>query len=133
MRVKGHLLKMHRTKLSNYQRYIYLNPIEGVLISYKNTNKFPHAPNYMINLQDIILIEFMRESRWFFKNGFYYFRITAPDKEIIFYDNNLDMVNFTITQIQIARKFYSWLQDIVKVRYNAPDLAENADAIKRAD
>jgi len=23
MRVKGHLLKMHRTKLSNYQRYIY--------------------------------------------------------------------------------------------------------------
>jgi hypothetical protein len=87
----------------------------------------------MINLQDITLIEFMRESRWFFKNGFYYFRITAPDKEIIFYDNNLDMVNFTITQIQIARRFYSWLQDIVKVRYNAPDLAENANAIKRAD
>lgn len=103
------------------------------MISYKNTNKFPHAPNYMINLQDITLIEFMRESRWFFKNGFYYFRITAPDKEIIFYDNNLDMVNFTITQIQIARRFYAWLQDIVKVRYNAPDLAENANAIKRAD
>jgi hypothetical protein len=97
MRVKGHLLKMHRTKLSNYQRYIYLNPIEGVLISYKNTNKFPHAPNYMINLQEITLIEFMRESRWFFKNGFYYFRIVASDKENIFYDNNLDMVNFAIT------------------------------------
>jgi hypothetical protein len=97
MRIKGHLLKMHRTKLSNYPRYIYLNPIEGVLISYKNTNKFPHAPNYMINLLDITLIEFMRESRWFFKNGFYYFRIVASDKENIFYDNNLVMVNFTIT------------------------------------
>jgi len=51
----------------------------------------------MINLQDITLIEFMRESRWFFKNGFYYFRIVASDKENIFYDNNLDMVNFAIT------------------------------------
>ena len=44
---------MHITKLSKYQRYIYLNPIEGVLISYKNTNKFPHAPNYIINLNNI--------------------------------------------------------------------------------
>lgn len=53
IRLKGHFLKMHITKLSKYQRYIYLNPIEGVLISYKNTNKFPHAPNYIINLNNI--------------------------------------------------------------------------------
>ena len=53
IRLKGHFLKMHITKLSKYQRYIYLNPIEVVLISYKNTNKFPHAPNYIINLNNI--------------------------------------------------------------------------------
>lgn len=53
IRLKGHFFKMHITKLSKYQRYIYLNPIEGVLISYKNTNKFPHAPNYIINLNNI--------------------------------------------------------------------------------
>ena len=35
IRVKGHLRKMHITKLTKYGRFIYLNPIEGVLISYK--------------------------------------------------------------------------------------------------
>ena len=42
IRLKGHMGKMHRTKLTKYQRFIYLNPIEGVLISYKTANKFPH-------------------------------------------------------------------------------------------
>jgi hypothetical protein len=122
MRVKGHFLKMGRMKLSHYQRYIYLNPIEGVLISYKNTNKFPHAPNYIINLLDIVILEFMKESRWFFKPGYYYMHIQTKDKEVVFYDNNLDMVNFAINQIDQARRFYSWLQDIIRVRYdNVPD------------
>ena len=42
VRVKGHINKMHITKLVHYSRLIYLNPIEGVLISYKTANKFPH-------------------------------------------------------------------------------------------
>jgi hypothetical protein len=99
MRLKGHFNKMHRTKLSHYRRYIYVNPIEGVLISYENTNKFPHAPNYIINLNDINTLEFLKESRWFFKQGYYYFLIETADKEIVLYDNNLDMVNFAIYQI----------------------------------
>jgi len=49
LRLKGHLHKVHTTGLSNYSRYLYLNPIEGVLISYKNVNKFPHAQNYIVN------------------------------------------------------------------------------------
>lgn len=87
---------MHITKVTNYQRYIYVNPIEGVLISYNNTNKFPHAPNYMINLNEIVVVEFLKESKWYTKQGYYYFKIATSDKTIIFYDNNLDMVNFTI-------------------------------------
>jgi hypothetical protein len=41
-RVKVKLKKVHILKLSSYQRYIYINPIEGVLISYNGLNKFPH-------------------------------------------------------------------------------------------
>ena len=42
VRVRSHINKMHVTKLVHYSRLIYLNPIEGVLISYKTANKFPH-------------------------------------------------------------------------------------------
>ena len=94
--MKGSFMKMHVSKLSKYQRYLYVNPIEGVLISYKGTNKFPHAPNYMIHLQDITKLEFIKETRWFFKQGYYYFELETADKKIIFYDNNLDMVNFAV-------------------------------------
>ena len=41
---------MHRTKLTKYPRFIYLNPIEGVLITYKTSNKFPHQPHNIIHL-----------------------------------------------------------------------------------
>ena len=133
MRLKGHFSKVHRTKLSNYSRYIYVNPIEGVLISYKNTNKFPHAPNYIINLNDIQVLEFMKDNRWYFKQGYYYLHIETKSKEIIFYDNNLDMVNFAINQIATAKKFYMWLQSIVQIRYNTPDNENYAEFLKNAD
>lgn len=42
IRLKGNLTKMHISKLTKYMRFVYLNPIEGVLISYKTANKFPH-------------------------------------------------------------------------------------------
>lgn len=35
-RVKGTVRKVHRTGFKTYSRYIYVNPIEGVLISYEN-------------------------------------------------------------------------------------------------
>jgi len=86
-------------KLSSYRRYLYLNPIEGVLISYKAFAKYPHQPNVIINLKDIIVLEFMRESKWYFKQGFYYFKVQTSDKEQVFFDENLDVVNFWVTQI----------------------------------
>lgn len=52
-RVKGCLMKVHRLKLSSYQRYIYINPIEGVLVSYYGPNKFPISPNYILKLNEI--------------------------------------------------------------------------------
>jgi len=41
----------------------------------------------------------MRESKWYFKQGFYYFKVETSDKEQIFFDDNLDVVNFWVTQI----------------------------------
>jgi len=51
MRLKATLFKMARLKIKKYPRYIYLNPIEGVLISYKTPAKFPHEPNNIVNLK----------------------------------------------------------------------------------
>jgi hypothetical protein len=52
-RLKGTVKKHHRTGLSSYSRYLYVNPIEGVLISYQSQQKFPHSPSYIIKLNEI--------------------------------------------------------------------------------
>jgi hypothetical protein len=82
--------------VTNYPRYLYLNPIEGVLISYKQSNKFPHQPNTIINLQDITTLEFLQDSKWYHKANCYYFKLATEKKTQIFFDDNLDVVNFTI-------------------------------------
>ena len=68
-RLKGKLNKVHKLKLNSYSRYLYLNPIDGVLISYENTLKFPHSPNYVIKLDDIKEIKILMEHKWYFKKG----------------------------------------------------------------
>jgi hypothetical protein len=82
-RVKGNIKKVHRTGLKTYNRYLYVNPIEGVLISYENQNKFPHSPSYMIKLNEIkecgVMFE-NKNSKWFFKKGFYYFIVRSENK-----------------------------------------------------
>ena len=68
-RLKGLVHKMHGTKLTKYTRYIYLNPIEGVLITYKTANKFPHMPHTITHLNQITEVEFLRETKWYFSRG----------------------------------------------------------------
>ena len=87
---------MHITKLVHYTRLIYLNPIEGVLISYKTANKFPHQPNNIMNLNEITTLEFMRETKWYFTAGCYYMKVATENKTQVFYDDNLDVINFWI-------------------------------------
>ena len=64
-KIKGKLFKVHRLKLNSYSRYIYINPIEGVLISYYNANKFPLSPNYIIKLNDLISIKLYSNDHWY--------------------------------------------------------------------
>lgn len=52
-RVKGTVRKVHRLGMNTYYRFVYVNPIEGVLISYQNQSKFPHQPSYIIKLDEI--------------------------------------------------------------------------------
>jgi len=75
--------------MSNYPRYVYLNPIEGKLVSYKTANKFPHSPNYVMNLNEITELYYMKESKWYFKKNQYYFAIGTKEKTSVFFDDNI--------------------------------------------
>lgn len=59
----------------------------------------------------------MRETKWYFSQGCYYMKVATEDKTQIFMDDNLDVINFWVNQINIARKFYVWLKDLINVRY----------------
>jgi hypothetical protein len=117
-RIKGQLNKVHRLKLSSYTRYLYLNPIEGVLISYNNINKFPHSPNYIIKLNEIIELKMLSGTSWFEKKGRYYFSIKTLSIQSVFYLSNLDLVNFWINEIDISKKFQVWMQHVIDLRYS---------------
>ena len=64
---------MHKLRLTSYSRYIYLNPIEGIMITYKGAHKFPHSHNEIIKLNTIRDSKILLDNEWFFKKGFYYF------------------------------------------------------------
>ena len=117
VRAKGHLNKLHVTKVTNYARFLYLNPIEGVLISYKQANKFPHDPNNIINLNQITDLSFMKETKWYFTKGCYYMNVKTDSKNMVFMDDNLDVINFWLNQIALAKKFYVWLKKLTALRY----------------
>ena len=51
--LKGTINKVHRLGMNSYLRFIYVNPIEGLLYSFQNLTKFPNSPSYKIKLNDI--------------------------------------------------------------------------------
>lgn len=91
-RVKGRLNKVHRLKLNSYQRYIYINPVEGVFISYHNVGKFPISPNYILKLSDIQQAGLINDPSWYQKRGNYYFQVKTAAQKSIFFLDNLDLV-----------------------------------------
>ena len=54
VRVTGQLGKMHATRLAKHQRLIYLNPIEGILTTFKSPDHFPHQPHDIFHLDEIV-------------------------------------------------------------------------------
>jgi len=51
----------------------------------------------------------MKDVRWYFTRGCYYFSVKTESKTLVFFDDNLDVVNFWVTQISKAKAFYTWL------------------------
>jgi len=138
--VKGKLYKVHRLKLNSYSRYIYINPIEGALISYQSANKFPLSPNYIMRLNEITDLRILQDSGWYQKKNMYYFQVRTAQKNSIFYLNNLDLVQFWINEIHQAKMFYGWLQSIIDMRYSSQQCSiyechyeENQQFLNKAD
>ena len=44
-------------------------------------------------------------------------KIQSKDKNIVLFDRDFDIIKFLLDQIDTSRKFYEWLQSIVKLRY----------------
>ena len=78
--MKGRVKKVKNIKFITPYRYLYLNPIEGVIIIYKHTNHFPHKPHHIIKLAEITLCELMMESKWYFGQGLYYFQVKTDER-----------------------------------------------------
>lgn len=114
-RLKGTVKKHHRTGFSSYSRFLYVNPIEGVLISYASQQKFPHSPSYIIKLNEIrecgVLFE-DKQSKWFFKKGQYHFIVRSDQKTSYFYHDNLDIINYWTREIHQAKEFNEWYKSL---------------------
>ena len=93
---------MHRTGMTNYTRYLYVNPIEGWFTSYQSQAKFPNSPSYSIKLNEIKECEVLikeNQAKWYFKRNSYYFVIRSDNKTSVFFHDNLDLVNYWTSEI----------------------------------
>lgn len=120
-RLKGTVKKVHRTGLQTYSRFIYVNPIEGVLISYQHQSKFPHSPSYIIKLGEIKecgVLFHEKQSKWFFKRNQYYFIVRSDNKTSYFFCDNLDLVQYWQQEIHQAKEFNEWYRKLTSIRYD---------------
>jgi len=135
-RLKGTIKKVHRLGVNNYSRYLYVNPIEGVLISYHSQSKFPHSPSYIIKLNEIrecgVLFE-DKQAKWFFKRGQYYFIVRSDAKTSYFFLDNLDLINYWTNEIHDAKEFYDWFQALTNLRYDPAIQEQNPGFIQKYD
>ena len=135
-RIKGTVKKVHRLGMNTYSRFLYVNPIEGVLISYQNQSKFPHQSSYIIKLNEIkecgLILE-EAKSKWFFKKGQYYFIVRSNDKTSYFFMDNLDLVNYWTKEISQAKKFYDWFQTLTTLRYDTEIQQTNPHFVQKYD
>lgn len=116
--------------MNSYTRYILVDPVEGVLISYQSESKYPHTPSYIIKLNEIkecgVLLE-ERQSKWFFKRDQFYFIVRSDAKTSYFFLDKLELAQFWTQEIHEAIEFYNWFLALKNLRY---DPAAQADVKK---
>jgi hypothetical protein len=103
---------------------LYINPLEGVLISYNSINKYPISPNYIIRLNDIKRVKIYPGDEWFMKKGMHYFSVKTDSQYSIFCLKDLDLVKFWVNEILLAKMFYDWLHQLIEKRYSKADLSK---------
>lgn len=101
-RIKGTVKKVHRLGMNSYMRYLLVDPVEGVLISYQSQSKYPHTPSYIIKLNEIkecgVLVE-ERQAKWFFKRDQFYFIVRSDSKTSYFFLDKLELAQFWTKEI----------------------------------
>ena len=118
LQVQGSLGKMHKTRLAKHLRLVHLDPISGLLATFKSPENFPHQPHEIIHLDAIESSQFAQQKRLYHRTNFFYMKVVSKEKTIVFFDKDLNIIRFMLSQIETARKFYAWLQSIVKLRYS---------------
>ena len=119
LQVQGSLGKMHKTRLAKHLRLVHLDPISGLLATFKSPENFPHQPHEIIHLDAIESSQFAQQKRLYHRTNFFYMKVVSKEKTLVFFDKDLNIIRFMLSQIETARKFYSWLQSIVKLRYKS--------------
>lgn len=76
----------------------------------------------MIKLNEIKecgLIFENKNSKWFFKKGYYYFIVRSESKTSWFCYENLDLINYWTKEIQFAKEFHEWYKKLQQIRYDS--------------
>ena len=92
VKVTGELSKMHATRLCKHQHLVYLNPIEGIFSTFKSPDQFPHKPNDVFHLDEIVTAEYVREKRLYHSAGNFYMKIASRDKNIVLFDKDFEII-----------------------------------------
>lgn len=116
--VKGKVRKVKGIKFITTFRHLYLNPIEGVVITYRHSNQFPHKPHSIMKLLDIKSCEVLSDNKWYFGQNFYYFQLrTNSGPKKTYFTENKQCCEFWVDEINKAKEFYLWYQALVDMRY----------------
>ena len=124
-KLRGHLQQMVTAKLRKNTILLHLNPIEGVLIAYSTDRSFPFSPSKVYQLLQITSLEIMFQAKWYFKRDYHYLRLSLNQSdEHVFCSKELSLIEFWLNEINAAKRFYQWLQNIQNLRYSLKGKSE---------
>ena len=126
VQIKGFFSKLHKSRLVKSTKLITLNPIEGFLATFTCCKNIPHKPKDVVHLDEIQSVVFVKEKKLYHQADTFYLKVIATNKTLVFFDKDLEIILFMLSQIDTAQKFYAWLQSIVKLRYQSVESKPNS-------
>ena len=117
MQLKGSFGTMQFPWIVKNKQLVHLNPLKGYLALFKDTDHFPNQPSEIIHLDEITAAELVIKKRLLHQADCFYMKISTKDKQLVLFDQKSEIINFFLNQLDISRKFYSWLLSLVNFRY----------------